>query len=103
MRVHVLRLLLLRVRVWVLVLLLALLGGPLVAVRQLGQVLLGTRLHLTVHKVVILMVDIHADTHTPLSDIFQLSERYMLKATHVSTGTQHPYKQSADCRGNALV
>jgi hypothetical protein len=54
MRVHVLRLLLLRVRVWVLVLLLALLGGPLMAVRQLWQVLLGTCLHFTVHKVVIL-------------------------------------------------
>lgn len=47
MRVHVL---LLRV----LVLLLALLCGPLVAVGQLGQVLLGTRLHIAVGEVVIL-------------------------------------------------
>lgn len=48
--VRVLLLVLLRVRV----LLFALLGGPLVAVWQLGQVLLGARLHIRLGEVVVL-------------------------------------------------
>lgn len=53
MRVSMLWLLLL---LGVLVLLLALLGGPLVTVRQLGQLLLGTGLHIRVGEVVILQM-----------------------------------------------
>jgi hypothetical protein len=41
----------------VLVLLLALLRGPLVTVRQLGQVLLGTGFHIRVGEVVILQTE----------------------------------------------
>jgi hypothetical protein len=48
--VRVVLLLLLLVRV----LPVALLGGPLVTVWQLGQVLLGTRLDIRVHEVVVL-------------------------------------------------
>jgi hypothetical protein len=38
-----------------LVLLLTLLGGPLVAVRQLGQLLLGAGLHITAGEVLVLL------------------------------------------------
>jgi hypothetical protein len=62
--------------VLVLVLLLALLSGPLVTVRQLGQVLLGTRLHIRVDEVVILQMAEHANTKSAhlLSSLLQAAK-----------------------------